>query len=259
MQLLTVFSEQNFRLEDRNGHIYVKGFVDNEVLRRICSPEGVLGEANAFLDRFSPSSSETLDVQLRKELGKDLANFLFISSVIDYGNIGTSENLFVILKELYKRYPFLFRPNDIFWKKLAEMDQSQADKITEGLLLPLSGLFRTDFRKVLVPGWRAIITFLRTTCEGDGANLFVYMTRSLMIDKDDPNALEKVQDLLDADKIDALKDYSAGMPNTVVKELVAFAKELEEYAEANNMPDIENIAQSLSGEASQTLYRLTLS
>jgi hypothetical protein len=60
-------------------------------------------------------------------------------------------------------------------------------------------------------------------------------------------------------KIDALKDYSSGMPNTVVRELVTFAKDLEEYAEANNMPDIENIAQSLSGEAAQTLYRLTLS
>jgi hypothetical protein len=60
-------------------------------------------------------------------------------------------------------------------------------------------------------------------------------------------------------KIDALKDYSSGMPNTVVKELVSFAKDLEEYAEANNMPDIENVAQSLSGEAAQTLYRLTLS
>jgi hypothetical protein len=60
-------------------------------------------------------------------------------------------------------------------------------------------------------------------------------------------------------KIDALKDYSAGMPNQVVRELVTFAKQLEEFGEANNMPDIENIAQSLSGEAAQTLYRLTLS
>ena len=60
-------------------------------------------------------------------------------------------------------------------------------------------------------------------------------------------------------RIDALKDYSAGMPNQVVKELVAFAKNLEEFGEANNMPDIENVAQSLSGEAAQTLYRLTLS
>jgi hypothetical protein len=60
-------------------------------------------------------------------------------------------------------------------------------------------------------------------------------------------------------RIDALKDYSAGMSNQVVKDLVSFAKNLEEFGEANNMPDIENIAQSLSGEAAQTLYRLTLS
>jgi DNA-binding ferritin-like protein len=60
-------------------------------------------------------------------------------------------------------------------------------------------------------------------------------------------------------KIDVLKDYSSGMPNQVVKELVKFAKDLEEFGEANNMPDIENVAQSLSGEAAQTLYRLTLS
>jgi len=60
-------------------------------------------------------------------------------------------------------------------------------------------------------------------------------------------------------KIDVLKDYTSGMPNQVVRELVKFAKDLEEFGEANNMPDIENVAQSLSGEAAQTLYRLTLS
>ena len=60
-------------------------------------------------------------------------------------------------------------------------------------------------------------------------------------------------------KIDVLKDYSSGMPNQVVKELVSFAKQLEEFGEANKMPDIENVAQSLSGEAAQTKYRLTLS
>lgn len=60
-------------------------------------------------------------------------------------------------------------------------------------------------------------------------------------------------------KIDVLKDYSSGMPNQVVRELVTFAKDLQEFGEANNMPDIENVAQSLSGEAAQTLYRLTLS
>jgi len=60
-------------------------------------------------------------------------------------------------------------------------------------------------------------------------------------------------------KIDVLKDYSTGAPMQVVDDLVTFAKQLEEYGEANNMPDIENVAQSLSGEAAQTKYRLTLS
>ena len=60
-------------------------------------------------------------------------------------------------------------------------------------------------------------------------------------------------------KIDALKDYSPGASTQTVRELVSFAKSLEEFGEANNMPDIENIAQSLSGEAAQTLYRLSLS
>jgi len=45
----------------------------------------------------------------------------------------------------------------------------------------------------------------------------------------------------------------------VVSDLITFAKQLEEYGEENNMPDIENVAQSLSGEAAQTKYRLTLS
>jgi hypothetical protein len=60
-------------------------------------------------------------------------------------------------------------------------------------------------------------------------------------------------------KIDALKDYTPGASMQTVRDLVSFAKDLEEFAEANNMPDIENIAQSLSGEAAQTLYRLSLS
>ena len=60
-------------------------------------------------------------------------------------------------------------------------------------------------------------------------------------------------------KIDVLKDYTSGAPMQVVSDLIKFAKQLEEYGEDNNMCDIENIAQSLSGEAAQTKYRLTLS
>ena len=59
--------------------------------------------------------------------------------------------------------------------------------------------------------------------------------------------------------VQTIKDYTPGMAEQVVNELQKFAQQLEEFGEANNMPDIENIAQSLSGDAAQTKYRLTLS
>ena len=62
-----------------------------------------------------------------------------------------------------------------------------------------------------------------------------------------------------ATKHEMLRDYSIGIAKSVVIDLKMFAGDLEEYAESNNMPDIENIAQSLSGEAAKTLYLLTLS
>ena len=59
--------------------------------------------------------------------------------------------------------------------------------------------------------------------------------------------------------VDLIKNYSSGLSIQIVNELIIFAKQLETYAGSNNMPDIENIAQSLSGEASKTKYLLTLS
>ena len=59
--------------------------------------------------------------------------------------------------------------------------------------------------------------------------------------------------------IDTIKNYSMGMPDIIISELILFAKQLESFGSSNNMPDIENIAQSLSGDASQIKYRLTLS
>ena len=56
-----------------------------------------------------------------------------------------------------------------------------------------------------------------------------------------------------------LKEYSPGVSSQVVAELIAFAKQLENYGASNNMPDIENIAQGLSGTAAKTKYLLTLS
>jgi hypothetical protein len=56
-----------------------------------------------------------------------------------------------------------------------------------------------------------------------------------------------------------LKEYSPGVSTGVVSELMTFAKQLENYGAGNNMPDIENIAQGLSGTAAKTKYLLTLS
>jgi DNA-binding ferritin-like protein len=57
----------------------------------------------------------------------------------------------------------------------------------------------------------------------------------------------------------ALKPYSIGSSEGVVNELKLFAKQLENYGATNNMPDIENIAQGLSGDCAKSLYLLTLS
>lgn len=59
--------------------------------------------------------------------------------------------------------------------------------------------------------------------------------------------------------VEPIKNYSPSYTRQVVKSLCDFAYQLEEYGEKNNMCDIENIAQSLSGEGAKTLYRLTLS
>jgi hypothetical protein len=56
-----------------------------------------------------------------------------------------------------------------------------------------------------------------------------------------------------------LREYSVGISEGVVMELRTFAKQLENYGNSNNMPDIENISQSLSGDCAKTLYLLTLS
>jgi DNA-binding ferritin-like protein len=58
-------------------------------------------------------------------------------------------------------------------------------------------------------------------------------------------------------KVEPLSDSATS--SGVVVSLISFAKQLEEFAEANNMPDIENISQSLSGEAAKTKFLLTLS
>lgn len=59
--------------------------------------------------------------------------------------------------------------------------------------------------------------------------------------------------------LQSFKPYGIGVAEGVVNDLKLFAKQLENYGSSNNMPDIENIAQGLSGDCAKTLYLLTLS
>jgi len=56
-------------------------------------------------------------------------------------------------------------------------------------------------------------------------------------------------------KLEALSPENS---TAVVNSLLSFAYNLIEWAEANHYCDIENLAQSLSGEAAKTKYLLTL-
>lgn len=55
-----------------------------------------------------------------------------------------------------------------------------------------------------------------------------------------------------------LKSHAPGSSVTLVNEVKDFAYALQMYAGEYNMPDIENTAQELSGQAAKTLYLLTL-
>jgi len=59
-------------------------------------------------------------------------------------------------------------------------------------------------------------------------------------------------------KVFKLEGLSEGNSVAVVNSLLTFAYNLIEWAEANHYCDIENLAQSLSGEAAKTKYLLTL-
>ena len=56
-----------------------------------------------------------------------------------------------------------------------------------------------------------------------------------------------------------LEPLSTSTSNTVVDELISFAKSLKEYGEMNCYQDVCNLSDSLSGEASKVKYLLTLS
>jgi hypothetical protein len=57
--------------------------------------------------------------------------------------------------------------------------------------------------------------------------------------------------------VKGVRPYTIGLSMQVATEIIMFAKQLQNYGSMNNMPDIENIAQSLSGETAKIKYLLT--
>jgi hypothetical protein len=207
MPITSFYDDEKFLIRS-GSKIWVKGFIDRSVLNRISDPDRLLEEMTAFSDMVAGYPRSVAKNNLRNRLGGDLANFLFISSIMDYGNIATSRTLHLVLLDLYDRYPFLFRPHHRFWDEILSGGRdSESWRILETILMPLSGLFRTDFLRVVVPNWSAVIKFLRNSCEGDASNFFIFATRRLGLRADDAEALRKIQEKFsDMESANRLKD-----------------------------------------------------
>ena len=59
--------------------------------------------------------------------------------------------------------------------------------------------------------------------------------------------------------VDPIKNYSPGLSTQVVSELKDYTYQIYEWAGEKHYCDVENLSQSLSGEAAKTLYLLTQS
>lgn len=63
---------------------------------------------------------------------------------------------------------------------------------------------------------------------------------------------------LQAYKLRPLGNYSPGAPVALANEIISFGAALGAYGESNNMPEIKNIADGLSGLGASTKYLLSL-
>jgi len=133
---------------------------------------------------------------IRERISKgDIANFLFIRSIFDYGNIAPSWVFSQVLISIYEATPQLFRPMDKFWDSLLNKPKEQQRRIISLPLLKLAGLFRSSF-KDLVRHWINIIVFIRDVCNGDASIFFEKMAEALGIDTKDECALEELHNSL---------------------------------------------------------------
>lgn len=190
----TEFSDHDFALIIKSD-LCVRGFIDTEMLETL-SPEKLLSDMNEFDEKYGGGMPEERKKDLWQRLGKDLPNFLFVNCLMDYGNIGTSESLRLGLLDVYKMNPSLFRPGDDFWRSLDSMEAERAFMILGSQLFRLTGMFRTDFEKVVLPSWWGMMDFLHRECNDDAGNFFLAACRLLGVHHNDPDALNKIECIL---------------------------------------------------------------
>lgn len=163
----------------------IKGYIDSKRIEKI--PLNFITKTEELFGSPLEEKNQVISI-VNKE---DLANFLFIRSILDFGGVAPSNIFAMRMLELYQQKRYLFNPKDEIWSKLQQYPSSMLI-----VLLPIAGLFRTDFT-LISRWWRGIIQFLNKECNGNASNFFDKMTEKLRIDKTKPEALESLhEDLL---------------------------------------------------------------
>jgi len=164
------------------GETIIKGFIPEEKIENF--PRDFIERANTTLKILGIDLEERKKRILSYVEPQDLANFLFIRAIFDYGGVTPSMVIEDKMLDLYKERKFLFRPNDERWSKVT-------DRIMELILLPIAGLLRTKFENI-AKWWKNIITFLNKKCEGDASNFFIKLSKEYNINIQDPRSLEEL-------------------------------------------------------------------
>jgi len=176
-----IWEDLDFKIVVRN-RVIARGYINEDFIKGISSQfiekaEDLLRIVGLDIEKSKRKILETIERH-------DLANFLFIRSIFDYGGVAPSHVFGEIMLKLYKERPFLFRPTDSRWEHIATTEM-------EIPLLPIAGLHRTKFEDI-AKWWINIIKFLSEKCNGNASEFFIKMANEYNIKLDDPYALEKL-------------------------------------------------------------------
>ncbi len=159
-----------------------KGSLNRGIIKKI--PSNFIEKAEKILKAIGYNLEENKKNIKKTVKHDDLANFLFIRALLDYGGVAPSYIFERTMLDLYEKHPFLFKPKAPEWKYIT-------NTVMEIFLLPIAGLHRTRFENI-AKWWVNIIEFLLKECEGDASNFFIRMAEKYDIDVNEPESLEEV-------------------------------------------------------------------